>query len=93
MLKRRLDALRDNDTIRTVIRATLSNQDGKSPGITQPTKKAQMQLIKDTYAAGGLDFTQNRYFEVYGTGTPVGDLIEAGAIVGTGLHQLMHGPT
>ena len=39
-----------------------------------------MQLIKDTYAAGGLDFTQTRYFEAHGTGTPVGDPIEAGAI-------------
>lgn len=80
MLKRLSDALRDNDTIRTVIRASSSNQDGKSPGITQPTKQAQMQLIKDTYAAGGLDFSQTRYFEAHGTGTPVGDPIEASAI-------------
>lgn len=82
VLKRLSDALRDNDTIRAVIRASSSNQDGKSPGITQPTKSAQMQLIKDTYAAGGLDLTQNRYFEAHGTGTPVGDPIEAGAIAG-----------
>lgn len=82
MLKRLSDALLDNDTIRTVIRATSSNQDGKSPGITQPTKQAQMQLIRDTYAAGGLDFTQTRYFEAHGTGTPVGDPIEAAAIAG-----------
>ena len=82
MLKRLSDALRDNDIIRTVIRATSSNQDGKSPGITQPTKQAQMQLIKDTYAAGGLDFTQTRYFEAHGTGTPIGDPIEASAIAG-----------
>lgn len=82
VLKRLSDALRDNDTIRTVIRATASNQDGKSPGITQPTKQAQMQLIQDTYAAGGLDFTQTRYFEAHVTGTPVGDPIEAGAIAG-----------
>ena len=82
MLKRLSDALRDNDTIRAVIRASSSNQDGKSPGITQPTKSAQMQLIKDTYATGGLDLTQTRYFEAHGTGTPVGDPIEAGAIAG-----------
>lgn len=82
VLKRLSDALRDNDTIRTVIRATSSNQDGKSPGITQPTKPAQMQLIKDTYATGGLSLKQTRYFEAHGTGTPVGDPIEAGAIAG-----------
>ena len=82
MLKRLSDALRDDDTIRAVIRASSSNQDGKSPVITQPTKSAQMQLIRDTYAAGGLDLTQTRYFEAHGTGTPVGDPIEAGAIAG-----------
>ena len=82
VLKRLSDALCDNDTIRAVIRSSSSNQDGKSPGITQPTKSAQMQLIKDTYTAGGLDLTQTRYFEAHGTGTPVGDPIEAGAIAG-----------
>ncbi len=82
VLKRLSDALRDNDTVRAVIRASSSNQDGKSPGITQPTKQAQIQLIKDTYAAAGLDYTQTRYFEAHGTGTPVGDPIEAGAIAG-----------
>ena len=39
-----------------------------------------MQLIKDTYAVGGLDFAQTHYFEAYGTGTPVGDPIKASAI-------------
>ncbi|KAA8905059.1 fatty acid synthase S-acetyltransferase [Sphaerosporella brunnea] len=80
VLKRLSDALRDGDTIRAVCRATGSNQDGKSPGITQPTRKAQATLIRETYATGGLDLHTTRFFEAHGTGTPVGDPIEASAI-------------
>lgn len=80
VLKRVSDAIRDNDTIRAVIRNTVSNQDGKSPGITQPTKSAQVDLIQQAYESVGLDPGSTRYFEAHGTGTPVGDPIEASAI-------------
>lgn len=82
VLKRLSDALRDGDTVRAVIRGSASNQDGKSPGITQPTRQAQVDLIHDAYRAAGLDLTQTRFFEAHGTGTPVGDPIEASAISG-----------
>ena len=80
VLKRVSDAIRDGDTIRAVIRSTANNQDGKSPGITQPTKSAQVSLIRDAYESAGLDYASTRYFEAHGTGTPVGDPIEASAI-------------
>lgn len=80
ILKRVSDAIRDGDTIRAVIRSTASNQDGKSPGITQPTKSAQVNLIRGAYESAGLDYASTRYFEAHGTGTPVGDPIEASAI-------------
>ena len=80
ILKRVSDAIRDGDTIRAVIRSTASNQDGKSPGITQPTKSAQVNLIREAYESAGLDYASTRYFEAHGTGTPVGDPIEASAI-------------
>lgn len=73
-------ALEDGDTIRAVIRATGVNQDGRTPGITQPSCKAQEALIQETYKAGGLDMSKTRYFEAHGTGTPIGDSIEARAI-------------
>ena len=73
-------ALRDGDTIRAVIRNTGSNQDGKTPGITQPSEEAQVELIKRTYEAGGIDMSPTQYFEAHGTGTPVGDPVEANAI-------------
>lgn len=46
VLKLLKDAVRDRDTIRAVISGSASNQDGKSPGITQPTQSAQMELIR-----------------------------------------------
>ncbi|KAI7920192.1 hypothetical protein M0657_004557 [Pyricularia oryzae] len=80
VLKRLPDALRDGDVIRAVIRNSGSNSDGRSPGITQPTKAAQAALIKQVYANAGLDPSVTRFFEAHGTGTAVGDPIEASAI-------------
>lgn len=81
------EALQDSNTIRAVIRATGSNQDGRTPGITQPSKHAQEVLIRETYSAGGLDLTSTRFVEAHGTGTPAGDPIEASAISAAFQHQ------
>lgn len=97
VLKRLTDAVRDGDTIRAVIRATALNQDGRTPGITQPSGRMQEVLIRDTYRRAGLDMSITRFFEAHGTGekrlpqdsevylfrgtgTAVGDPIEAAAI-------------
>ncbi|KAF2158513.1 hypothetical protein M409DRAFT_71605 [Zasmidium cellare ATCC 36951] len=74
------DAIVAGDTIRAVIRSSGSNQDGRTPTLTQPSKLAQESLIMDTYAKAGLAMSETRYFEAHGTGTPVGDAIEASAI-------------
>ena len=60
------DAIKDGDTIRAVIRSTSSNQDGRTPGITQPSRDAQESLIKSTYEKAGLDPRATRYFEAHG---------------------------
>ncbi|KAK1147260.1 Type I Iterative Polyketide synthase (PKS) [Aspergillus melleus] len=80
ILKSLADALRDNDVIRAVIRGTGINQDGRTSGITVPSAEAQINLIKSTYEAAGLDFSKTTYFEAHGTGTPVGDPLELCAI-------------
>lgn len=74
------EALRDENTIRAVIRATGANQDGRTPGITQPSKEAQESVIRDTYLAGGLGLETTRFFESHGTATKIGDPVEAAAI-------------
>lgn len=80
IIKRVSDAIRDKDTIRAIIRSTGSNQDGRTPGVTQPSKDSQARLIKDTYAKAALNMRDTAFFEAHGTGTAVGDPIEAGAI-------------
>ncbi|KAL9639081.1 MAG: hypothetical protein Q9204_001255 [Flavoplaca sp. TL-2023a] len=75
-------ALQDGDTIRAVIRATRSNQDGRTPSIAQPNSKAHEALIRQTYHSAGLDVGFTDFFEAHGTGTPVGDPTEA-----RGIHQ------
>ncbi|GJN67563.1 type I Iterative Polyketide synthase (PKS) [Purpureocillium lilacinum] len=80
VMKRLSDALRDNDTIRAVIRGTSVNQDGRTPGITLPSKEAQVANIRRVYANAGLDFNQTAYVECHGTGTQAGDWRELRAI-------------
>ncbi|MCJ1245434.1 hypothetical protein MMC30_002638 [Trapelia coarctata] len=73
-------AIHDGDMIRAVVRATGVNQDGYTPGITQPSKEAQERLIIETYRKSGLSMIPTRFFEAHGTGTAVGDPIEANAL-------------
>ncbi|GFN16497.1 type I Iterative Polyketide synthase (PKS) [Aspergillus tubingensis] len=74
------DAIKNGDNIRALIRSTGSNQDGKTPGITQPSMERQEDLYRDTYERAGLSLDVTRYVEGHGTGTAVGDPIEARAI-------------
>ncbi|EFW98603.1 phenolpthiocerol synthesis polyketide synthase ppsa [Grosmannia clavigera kw1407] len=74
------DVLRDGDPIRAVIRQTTVNQDGRTAGITLPSRSAQESLIRTAYRMAGLDPALTGYFEAHGTGTAAGDPLEAGAI-------------
>ncbi|KAJ5422955.1 Acyl transferase/acyl hydrolase/lysophospholipase [Penicillium cf. griseofulvum] len=82
VLKSLSKALADGDEIEAIIRETLVNSDGRSPGITMPDAEAQAALIKKTYTNSGLDPVNDRcqYFECHGTGTLAGDPVEAEAI-------------
>jgi acyl transferase domain-containing protein len=73
-------ALKDNDTIRAIIRGSGVNQDGRTPGITMPSKDAQAINIRAVYKAADLGYDQTAYFEAHGTGTQAGDPTELGAI-------------
>ncbi|KAI1735289.1 reducing type I polyketide synthase, partial [Xylaria scruposa] len=74
-------AISDGNPIRAVIRSIGMNQDGyTSGGITQPSKDMQVELIRETYRKANLDMRDTRFFEAHGTGTAVGDPIEARAI-------------
>jgi acyl transferase domain-containing protein len=80
-LKPLREAIRDNDTIRAVIRSTVSNHDGKTPNLTQPCPISQEKLIRQAYQIAGIDAVQETpVFECHGTGTAVGDVIEASVV-------------
>jgi len=66
--------------VRAVIRNSGTNQDGRTAGISMPSGDAQVELMKSTYKAAGLDPAQNTYVEAHGTGTPTGDPIEAASL-------------
>ncbi|KAJ5720443.1 Acyl transferase/acyl hydrolase/lysophospholipase [Penicillium malachiteum] len=76
------DAIRDGNTVRAVIRATATNSDGRGTGGMQvPDALAQEKLIRHAYQSAGItDLSQTAYVECHGTGTPVGDPIEATAV-------------
>jgi len=75
-------AIADNDHIECIIREVGVNSDGRTDGITMPSATAQAALIRQTYKRAGLDIFNERcqYFECHGTGTPIGDPLEARAI-------------
>lgn len=63
-------ALRDGDTIRAIIPATASNQNGRTAGMGLPSSEAQMELIKTVYKLAGANMSDTGYVEAHGTGTP-----------------------
>lgn len=77
VLKRLPDAVRDGDRVLAVVRATGVNQDGRSNGLVAPNPEAQEALLREVY--GTLDRGPD-YIEAHGTGTFLGDPIEARAI-------------
>ncbi|KAL3419084.1 Polyketide synthase-nonribosomal peptide synthetase 3 [Phlyctema vagabunda] len=79
-LKRLSDAIRDNDQIHAVVRATAVNSNGNTPGITTPSIKGQEAVIRKAYRAAGLDLRETSFVECHGTGTAAGDPIEVEAL-------------
>ncbi|MBS0299065.1 MAG: SDR family NAD(P)-dependent oxidoreductase [Proteobacteria bacterium] len=73
-------ALQDGDSIYALIRGTGVNQDGRTNGITVPNPASQTALIRSVCDKYGIDTNEISYFEAHGTGTPVGDPLEAKAL-------------
>ena len=68
------------DRIYAVIRSTAANQDGRTNGITVPSRQAQEELIREACLRAGVPPSRIAYVEAHGTGTPIGDPIEAAAL-------------
>lgn len=81
LLKPLKQALADSDEIHAVILASGVNADGaRKTGITIPSSDGQAELMRQVLARSGLSAHDIDYIEAHGTGTAVGDPIEASAI-------------
>ncbi|MGP3972313.1 type I polyketide synthase, partial [Streptomyces sp. 6N223] len=73
-------ALADGDRVYCVIRGSAVNNDGATGGLTVPSPDAQERVLRAAYARAGIAPERVGYVELHGTGTPVGDPIEAAAL-------------
>ena len=80
LLKPLSAALRDRDPIYATVRSTALNQDGRTPGMTVPSQEAQEALLRAACQKANIDPGDVQYIEAHGTGTAVGDPIEASAL-------------
>ncbi|ALO10687.1 Type I polyketide synthase PikAI [Streptomyces venezuelae] len=87
VLKRLSRAVADGDPVLAVIRGSAVNNGGAAQGMTTPDAQAQEAVLREAHERAGTAPADVRYVELHGTGTPVGDPIEAaalGAALGTG---------
>ncbi len=87
VLKRVADARRDGDEILAVIAGSAVNHDGRSNGLLAPNPDAQAEVLRKAYKDAGINPRTVDYIEAHGTGTILGDPIEAdalGRVVGRG---------
>ncbi|MDN0196799.1 type I polyketide synthase [Streptomyces sp. S.PNR 29] len=80
VLKRLADAQRDGDRVLAVIRGTAVNSDGRSAGLMAPNPDAQASLLRSALGDAQAEAADIDYVETHGTGTLLGDPIEAGAL-------------
>lgn len=80
VLKRLADADAAGDRILAVILGSAVNQDGASSGLTAPNGLAQQALLREACRRSGISPSEVGYVEAFGTGTKLGDPVEAEAI-------------
>lgn len=69
-----------------IVRSSSVNQDGRSGALTAPNGPSQSRLVQNSLERGVANVVDLRHVAVHGTGTPLGDPIEIGALA-----QSLHG--
>ncbi|MEZ4868999.1 MAG: type I polyketide synthase [Caldilineaceae bacterium] len=80
VLKRLRDAQAAGDRILAVIRGSAVNHDGPSSRLTAPSADAQEKLLRQALANARVTADALDYIEAHGTGTALGDPIEANTV-------------
>nr|WP_197289612.1 type I polyketide synthase [Saccharothrix sp. NRRL B-16348] len=87
VLKLLKDAVRDGDRVHAVLLGGAVNNDGGGTTLTAPSREGQERVLRSAYARAGVEPASVAFVELHGTGTPVGDPVEAaalGAVLGVG---------
>jgi acyl transferase domain-containing protein len=80
VLKPLSNALADRDPIYAIIRGSAVNNDGRTNGLTAPNRWAQEDVLREAYRRAEVSPGRVQYIEAHGTGTLLGDPIEARAL-------------
>ncbi len=80
MLRPLSSALKNRDPIYAVIRGSAVNQSWSSNGLTGPSRAAQEQVMREAYTRAKVSPGEIAFVETQGTGTRLGDVIEATAL-------------
>ncbi|MFN8578548.1 MAG: amino acid adenylation domain-containing protein [Candidatus Sericytochromatia bacterium] len=80
ILKPLSEAIKDNDNIYAVIKGSAVNQDGQTNGLLAPSSQGQKEVLFSAYQNANINPKNIDFIETHGTGTILGDPIEAKAL-------------